>query len=112
MKPTDEQVKEFWTLLADEIEDFESGHRHYRFNGAWCEEAWGIPIIDLNNLFKYAVPKLYKDKEWLYSIKFTYNYPNGGVTCEITTEKYLYMGQGKDPALALFWAIHEVIKND
>ncbi len=64
--PTDKQIQGLWERCADKWEDFSGGHRHWMFNGKWYEgtSRWvegkleDSPPIDLNNLFKYAVPKL------------------------------------------------------
>lgn len=107
-KPTDEQVKKFWEWC---------GWRDYYPLGGrngWSEPITNIyslhlPPIDLNNLFKYAVPK------------FTMKYPL--ITFNTNDEDYSccsinccekncknFSGWGT-PALALFWAIWEV-KNE
>ena len=66
------------------------------------------PPIDLNNLFKYAVPKLHKkglflemvvDKRFCRAVALT----------ELGVKpKREYVGEDKDPAQALYKAIQEV----
>ena len=124
-KPTNEQKKEFWEKIGFKWGkvDYVSGLSS-ELNGTY--ETWvsplasngdkskpldnqevmeGLPDIDLNNLFKYAVPKLpflrmdYQPiTEEFFFETMKPNDPN------------LKVGNGKDPALALFWAIWEVIK--
>ena len=102
-EPTQEQIKEFWGRIADKYETFgDDTHRHYMFNGEWYEGSGvptgsGNPPIDLNNLFKYAVPKI-KEKGILVLVNMLVEW----------LMDYIY--RGKDPALALFWAIWRVVK--
>ena len=93
MKPTDEQIKEFWELCDAPYKRVRRiGQPHY-------------PPIDLNNLFKYAVPKVFEvdyKKAYMAVLRWITDYAN-------------YVGISKieqDPALALFWAIYKVIKGD
>ncbi len=95
MKPTDEQVKVFWE---------------------WC----GLPLaklipprIDLNNLFKYAVPKLVEENQWVINLGYTPSLPkiyhvriNDSINAHLAT----FIAQSKDPALALFWALYKVME--
>lgn len=64
-----------------------------------------VPLIDLNNLFKYAVPKLdsfglRRQGKWKYVAH----------ACLGSIE--VYDAKDKDPALALFWAIYKVTKEE
>ena len=75
-------------------------------------EEWGatwLPEIDLNNLFKYAVPKLsYLSLDGFWNgDENCFNYAATVGTPEGEYKEHEYY---KDPALALFWAIWEVIK--
>jgi len=107
---TNEQIKEFWEWCGFEYK-IPSDY------GLPCCDWWqypdGIqssnsPPIDLNNLFKYAVPKLdYCDitkpetpKGWWVS----------SVRIEVNNRIVFGHKIDKDPALALFWAIWEVMK--
>ena len=109
MEPTEEQIKNFWTKLADEVEVFnKGGHYHFRFGYEWYRGestsfASGIPTIDLNNLFKYAVPKVL---HW-YIKKVSLNLATVYACVELADGK---VGEAydNDPALALFWAIDKV----
>ena len=110
-EPTQEQIKEFWEWCEWKQLPPQSKSFHYEWGKKvmdWSspipDENWktysSLPNINLNNLFKYAVPKLieklawgrYVDlmKKWLDDILF----------------------ESKDPALTLFWTIWEVIKKD
>ena len=98
-EPTEEQIKEFWEWCGQKRENRSEYGRL---------PDWGYPPIDLNNLFKWAVPKLYE-----CSLSLSGMQPNELYWCaevslrenDLTTEEY-----NKDPALALFWAIYKVIK--
>ena len=114
-KSTQEQIKEFWEwcgfkyVRVDDI-PWHKKPEDYLTNYWYANNHWvypdgsknkDAPPIDLNNLFKYAVPKLHNDyKIWLtYFPEFdTYNAQIGDSSISL-----------KDPALALFWAIWEVI---
>lgn len=89
MKPTDEQVKEFWERC-----DVPTYVR--LIDGKWVN----ILPIDLNNLFKYAVPRL---EDWNMG-----KCENGDVWVTVHNGRELFEVKDKDPALALFWALREV----
>uniref|UniRef100_A0A6M3L2Q5 Uncharacterized protein n=1 Tax=viral metagenome TaxID=1070528 RepID=A0A6M3L2Q5_9ZZZZ len=82
--PTNKQIKEFWEKLSPTPDD-------WRMYEIWLYS--GYPPIDLNNLFKYAVPKL--DQSRYY---------------KALSSIFYYDAIKEDPALALFWAIYQVIK--
>jgi len=72
------------------------------------------PPIDLNNLFKYAVPKL----DVYNHGGFFFNLVADGErwVCRIDRKReatinsfYHLDGYGEDPALALFWAIYKAL---
>jgi len=72
MKPTEEQVREFWEKLGVQLEhEWTDDVSGYRITDCICEVCrksdWPpaqdkrcYPPIDLNNLFKRAVPKAVK----------------------------------------------------
>ncbi len=75
-----------------------------------------VPNINLNNIFKYAVPKLMDDGITYLDIQTRRHIiPNEGFRNNYTVEIWSDSGQPtirvikSDPALALFWAIMEVI---
>lgn len=107
-KPTDEQIKEFWEWCGCQVVSFS----HFLdgsvvYDLVFTDKAEAryyktlIDSIDLNNLFKYAVPKL----ECL-----TIEVGEGETSVRIIKIPHVYYGVDKDPALALFWAIWKIIK--
>lgn len=108
-EPTKEQVEKFWEWCG-----FTKGNGsgYYYPNKQVVDGAiWDskLPKLDLNNIFKYAMPRF-----WVVDIKLidaifwsvfvSYPAPPKG---EVKSGKALVE---KDLALALFWAIWEVIK--
>jgi len=96
-EPTKAQEKEFWERC---------GFKWWDTAEAWCfgkdEVSRELPPIDLNNLFKYAVPKLWKklnrdgeaykfDRIWKAIIRALLD--------------------GEDISDAVFWVIWEVIND-
>ena len=118
-EPSEEQIKKFWEKIADEVEVFSGGkHYHFRFGDKWYDGdqigfATGIPTIGLNNLFKYAVPKLQRDgfgyvlsdsqSKLPHIATFYTGYREGAE--DIAESAY-----DDDPALALFLAINKVME--
>jgi len=124
-QPTEAQIKELWewcglTRSCSPEDDFY--HR-----GIWNDKDGmriDTPPIDLNNLFKYAVPKLRKKNEYPYLteiildpticdsevyycyLRYDSLHDDGCIEREET------QGSAEDPALALFWAIREAINNE
>ncbi len=107
--PTDAEVKEFWEGCGW-IHDIDKGIFFYKSKEKWyppdCTDALHFrvepPPIDLNNLFKYAVPmaieKLQIEHKWAYR----------------TAERSLFalwlsMLKTNEYALALFWACYPII---
>jgi hypothetical protein len=96
------------------IKDYKSGSAGFiPKRGQWWE---AIPDLDLNNLFKYAVPKLERQK---FRMMITYNNikrPNKEYMYRVSFCKFKTKSWGKayskDPALALFWAIYQVMEGD
>ena len=106
-KPTDEQIQFVWERCGfKETRKVLYCNKDKTAYRAWLDPdgnkdhwTYSTPPIDLNNLFKYAVPKLEppdfsfyqtNDGEWIVSLYH-----------EVITIK------DKDPALALFWAIYK-----
>ena len=114
MKPNEEQIKELWEWCG--FRRLPEGKAGYHFEHCekimnWMQPDYKdsyksmpyLPEIDLNNLFKWAVPKLYSELSKAgkyYRMKWLY---------EAIEEAVI---DNKDPALALFWAIWEVIQNE
>ena len=101
-QPTREQIKEFWEWCG--LVSFKDRLGVvYEYDRKLHKSP---PDLDLNNLFKYAVPKL-------DNIKLVKNVaPSGDVFWNGTAEYIpnVKVVTHEDPALALFWAIWEVIK--
>ena len=102
-RPTEKQIREFWGWCG--FKEILSKTEQWRFaefktTNHWWEAPSGrrykdAPPIDLNNLFKYAVPKAHTilgDKEFF---KLLVRW-----CMEVITEG--------DDALALFWALWQV----
>ena len=108
-KPTEAQIKEFWEWCG-----LTKIKRGWKFPDGDALIDCGNPPIDLNNLFKYAVPKL-KENGFMVSLNllgsiigdWSCRLHKGFFPNETFAEK-----ENSDPALALFWAIWEVIHND
>ena len=99
-EPTGAQIKEFWEWCSVPHKHIAGeGIAHYRLND-WY---YGVLPIDLNNLFKYAVPEL--EHALVRTDAAT------GFLAEAGKMGTWWHGD-KDPALALFWAIWEVIHAD
>jgi len=87
-KPTDEQKKELWEYFGK--------HTYWTYENGWDN----FPPIDLNNLFKYAVPKVYEDlgrKGESYKFDRIWD----------AIERALL--DKEDVGTAVFWAIYSVI---
>ena len=117
MEPTQEQIKEFWEWCGFKPPDMTRVHWHAKRpdftdmpDGTWP------PDIDLNNLFKYAVPKLLPKHDFaIYYVLDVDTPPEGAWTISMSCSGHGEHGiirlRHKDPALALFWAIWGVIKD-
>jgi len=115
-EPTEEQSVKLWKWCGCTVrpsEDYQYYHSLYNPDGDHIMSAIKIqpchyPTIDLNNLFKWAVPKLLKrhtveiiamETKIMASIYFDFD-----------NDKTMITETDKDPALALFWAIWGVMK--
>ncbi len=113
-EPSEAQVKEFWEWCG-----FKKEAVNTFVNGKWTptpsagyswrypngrEECYPPPI-DLNNLFKYAVPKV---KEHYKALSTPGYYCSPMPLFEDWIYEWLFYG--KDPALALFWACYKALK--
>ena len=117
MKPTDEQIKEFWEGCGFEhkpetqakwqtlVEASNTVPDIWRDYAVWIaptgEEWLSLPNVRLDNLFKYAVTRLRADyRNW-----------KSGLMLDLL-HRWLDdwdKGEEDDPALALFWAIYELL---
>ena len=120
MKPTDEQIKEFWEKCGWKwLEERHYVHGYMMHGGSYYEGYWmppdiknkheswlRLPDIDLNNLFKYSVPKVrYCDLTKMDKLSCDGDY-RASVRCGEGIVGNVGHGDSKDPALALFWAIY------
>ena len=94
MKPTEARIKEFWEGCLVKEEN-EGGYCWWRDNNDELIIAGydSLLPIDLNSLFKYAVPKLVE-----ITAKFRASATIGRAIVKAILDS-------KDPALALFWAL-------
>jgi hypothetical protein len=104
-QPTQEQKKEFWEWCGLRwtsrwTHQYPQGYWTYLDNYVHIEP----PTLDLNNLFKYAVPKLH-----YLSLEFGNTSQAYLAQTALTITDKLKAKKDVDPALALFWAIWKVI---
>ena len=111
MKPTDVQVKKFWERCG------------FIYKPDW-EKCWKYPNsphhqstatlkITLNNLFKYAVPKLLEKEGYYFELRSPYkDMPYCAVIGKHNEYEAwtLHSSENEDPALALFYALQEAMK--
>lgn len=117
MEPTDEQIKEFWEywgFFKEESPDPDIKWL-YRAPDSMYISFKGYPPINLNNLFKWAVPKVFR---------LGYNHLECRIDSRRDGDGYMWIISKYDkqvsirsdylidPALALFWAIWKVIKEE
>ncbi len=104
-KPTQEQIEEFWGWC-------EVGKINYSGNDdphLLSDFRQDFPPMDLDNILKYAVPKL---EGCSVSLNIA---PSGDIFWNAKARSEgdsYYATTAGDPALALFWAIWEVKKNE
>lgn len=70
-----------------------------------------LPPIDLNNLFKYAVPKIPKLKRIFMSAPTEDTITKGWIV-DVESGGFSYLGSNEDPAQALKQAIVKVKENE
>jgi hypothetical protein len=110
-KPTQEQIEEFWGWC-------EVGKINYSGNGdphLLSDFRQDFPPIDLNNIFKYAVPKVRGVELKVINLEKTGNLSGQYCSAQIQvneTGELKHSGIWDTPAHALFWAIWEVKKNE
>ncbi len=105
-EPTQEQIQAFWEWCGFIHGSWQGWFELKDYGGKYIGD--DLPTIDLNNMFKYAVPKLQDMGKpvciWCYEHK--------GFKASIQTTDYVMRpvseSEAEDPALALFWAIWEV----
>jgi len=118
MKPTKEQIKKFWEwcgFYQERVKEvYDIGYSTmWRNNKGYWHSA--LPPIDLNNLFKYAVPKLielnYSFDIWNGSHQMISLIDEWGVQLSLPTRVFHTEIQ-ETLALALFWAINKAIEEE
>ncbi len=108
-QPTSEQVRWFWEkcgfqfieVLVAKVSD--TGTRGYWLCPDDSSRLEILPSVDLNNLFKYAVPRLDKPISLYKMTRVEFWTAKVGASIQI---------RDNNPALALFWAIWEVIQRE
>ena len=108
MKPTDEQIKELWEWCG-----FKAEYRQFGYQLGTIIQPDGrrrdeYPSIDLNNLFKYAEQPLVNHFIETTNTEEEYRQAYYEFLCKWLKD-YIW-NEPHDPALALFWAIYEVLK--
>ena len=115
----EQEEQEFWEWCG--FKQLEAGRGGYHFRAT--KKVWNwlppneterhksipfLPRLDLNNLFRYAVPKLLEEKKNpALSITFTWDDAEDKCMCDISPYNW---GEDKDPAQALYQAIQGVRK--
>ena len=129
-QPTEEQIKRFWEWCGFKYDPLKCDCTICRPN-CWVEpdaksHPNGLlvhcnePQIDLNNLFKWAVPKLQKEGFRGRQLEEIHIYPESErVLLELdmvqvgdrrSPECEVFSGSGETTELALFWAIYKVFE--
>jgi len=110
--PTQELIREFWEWCG--FRQLPLGNKYYHFEATKKVMDWQLPdgslprpylpALNLDNLFRYAISKL----QYQVNLK---NIKDGWHCMLFSSEKEppRIEATNKDPALALFWAIWEVI---
>jgi len=107
MNPTEKQIKEFWEWCGfahpTSIRGVKDPSGWWLYPESPTYAQFNPPKINLNNLFKYAMPKVYS---WTMGSSF----PNHQETLALVNyNNKCGEAVNLDPTLALFWAIWEVI---
>ena len=111
MEPTQEQIKEFWEWCG--LKQVCSPERDSYKRGIWedldCMRI-DTPLIDLKNLFKWAVPKLppFEAGNGIDAVVSFDILDDGTITCDIEAQGTIVSANANDFAPALFWALWQV----
>jgi len=122
--PTEQEIKEFWEGCGwRQLSEGSRGFHHERGekvmnwlppdNNDYVYGQTYLPRIDLNNLFRWAVPKL-KEFSLIYFITFDHRFNEPDiwlvtVNMETKSEWLEYEAENKDPAFALAEAIEKAL---
>lgn len=113
IKPTDKELQEFWRWCGFEIFEQDTRFEHqvlYRLSPTDTWKHLGEVRLDLNNLFKYAVPRppsYNPDVRMIQSITFDYGQCR---IIDVMGEEYI--GENEDPTQALYQAIQKARGKD
>jgi len=122
MKPTQEQIKEFWKWCGLHEALASDGEYHW-FDGDEIVSPTDdnhVPVVNLDNLFEWAVPKL-QDNGHCVTLQ---SYECSGYLAFVSETVFSQRGsdgydpfykrvseyEAEDPALALFWALWQVME--
>ena len=118
-KPTEEQIKKLWErcgfryIFGEKVRSGKFTEQNYYWIAPTGRRYFKIPLIDLNNLFAYVMPFL-QDKGYQIDI-VCFEHKGFAVSpfyvLDDQTRKLVEI-KGDDLALALFWAIYEVLDGD
>ena len=109
--PTKEQKQWFWEQCGWEYDsefDYWYPPGSPKVRGFYITYRSFEMDIDLNNLFKYAVPKL-EQAGYKYEICATTSSTEHRATIRDRAFSFVEMVGDDDPALALFWAIYKAL---
>jgi hypothetical protein len=116
-QPTKEQIKKFWEWCGFKPITTAEKYPEISTNRPDDIVAWNypdgngdyhLPEIDLNNIFRYAVPKLLNGQCELYT---SIGDKRGSCLARVWFGFYEHKeAYNNDPALALFWVIWQVIE--
>lgn len=101
-RPTEEQIREFWEWCGFKFYPRGSHDKFHRLDAfLYPDGTWHTvtPLIDLNNLFMYAVPKFKFEYGSDALLELLYDWASSIATSDWNDEL---------PALTLFWALWEV----
>lgn len=115
-EPTKEQLQKFWEwcgfkyVFGEMVRTGEFTEQNYYWESPTGKKYFELPQLDLNHLFKYAVPKVQDVGGCWIQTEYDKNTQEFQYrACIYMVGGYFGVGISKDPALALFWAIWKVI---
>ena len=106
-QPSEKQIREFWERCG--FRQPRGGAKALKGYVTYEYEFSELPNIDLNNLFKYAVPKLLSKGKYLHIVVHSLTRIDAKIEDAFGRQEDIF-SSNNNLALALFWAIWEVIK--
>ena len=118
-EPTQAQIEEFWGLCGLTYKEYPMPEASnsceamcvdgpmsgwYEANGRLVTYRHSGPVVDLNNLFKWAVPKVNPSP-----LIFDQRNHGRNWICSFISDTDEYEQTDKTPELALFWAIYQAL---